>query len=149
MQFAPLPRMKPRQPSSFHIFLSPCPIGSLYSVLPALCIWKRIFSRSKGDTTVLETAPATPPARNAASTGCAMVCRSCMRRDSGAGIGSPSTSAMVEGPCRSTLILSSSLVALFCEFFFCVFSPPCDLRLKVTQTVQDVPRCRSVGGKGR
>lgn len=29
----------------------------------------RILSRSKGDTTVRDTAPATPPAQNAATTG--------------------------------------------------------------------------------
>lgn len=64
--------MKPLHPSSFHIFISPFPTDILYSSRPTLCIWKRIFSRSRGDTTVLDTAPATPPAQNAATTGWAI-----------------------------------------------------------------------------
>lgn len=77
MQFVPFPRMKPLQPSSLHIFAKPFPTDILYSSLPTLCIWKRIFSRSSGDTTVLDTAPATPPARKAAKIGRARVCRNC------------------------------------------------------------------------
>ncbi len=77
MQFVPLPLIKPLQPSSFHIFMSPFPTDILYSSRPALCIWKRIFNRSSGDTTVLETAPATPPAQNAAKTGCEKTSRIC------------------------------------------------------------------------
>ena len=76
MQFVPFPLMKPRQPSSFHIFMRPFPTDSLYSLRPALWTWKRILSRSRGDTTVLETAPATPPAQKAATTGCETISRS-------------------------------------------------------------------------
>lgn len=72
MQLVPLPRMKPRQPSSFHIFFKAPPTESWYSWRPADWIWKRIFRRSRGDTTVRETAPATPPAQKAATTGCEM-----------------------------------------------------------------------------
>ena len=71
MQFVPLPLIKPLKPSSFHIFMSAFPTLILYSVWPALCTWNKIFSRSSGDTTVRETAPATPPAINEATTGCA------------------------------------------------------------------------------
>ncbi len=77
MQFVPLPLMKPLQPSSFHIFMSPFPTDILYSSRPALCIWNRIFNRSSGETTVLEIAPATPPAQNAAKTGCERTSRIC------------------------------------------------------------------------
>lgn len=38
---------------------------------PTLWTWKRILRRSRGDTTVRETAPATPPATKEARTGCA------------------------------------------------------------------------------
>lgn len=75
MQLVPLPLMKPRQPSSFHILSSALPTLSLYASRPALCTWKRIFSRSRGETTVRETAPATPPAQKAATTGCEMPAR--------------------------------------------------------------------------
>ena len=85
MQLVPLPLINPRQPSSFHIFIRPFPTDILYSVLPALCIWNSIFSRSRGETTVRDTAPAIPPARKAAKTGCDTVCRTCMRRDIGVG----------------------------------------------------------------
>ena len=77
MQFVPFPLMKPRHPSSFHIFARPFPTESLYSSRPTLCIWKRIFNLSRGDTTVRDTAPATPPAQKAANTGCAIISRSC------------------------------------------------------------------------
>lgn len=40
----------------------------------------RILSRSKGDTTVRDTAPATPPAQNAATTGWEIDSRNCMDR---------------------------------------------------------------------
>ena len=70
MQLVPLPRMKPLQPSSFHIFASAGPTDSLYASRPTLCTCRRIFNRSSGDTTVLDTAPATPPPQNAATTGC-------------------------------------------------------------------------------
>lgn len=70
MQLVPLPAMKPLQPSSFHIFAKALPTPSLYSLWPALCTCRRIFNRSRGDTTVRETAPATPPAQKAATTGC-------------------------------------------------------------------------------
>lgn len=69
MQFVPFPLMKPLQPSFVHIFFSALHIDSLYSSLPALCIWYRILSLSSGETTVLDTAPATPPAINAAVKG--------------------------------------------------------------------------------
>jgi hypothetical protein len=75
MQFVPLPAMKPLQPSSLHIFASAFGTDILYSSRPTLCIWNRIFRRSSGDTTVRETAPATPPATKDARTGCAKVCR--------------------------------------------------------------------------
>ena len=75
MQLVPLPRMKPRQPSSFHILTRALPTLSLYSSRPTLWIWKSIFSRSSGETTVRETAPATPPAKKDAKTGCARVLR--------------------------------------------------------------------------
>ena len=114
IQLAPLPRIKPFHPSSLHIFMRPCPTGILYSVLPAPWIWNKILRRSSGDTTVLETAPATPPARKAAKTGCAIVCLSCIipergveRRDSCPcnRLFSPSTLATTgEGSFLSTLI---------------------------------------------
>lgn len=72
MQLVPFPRMKPFQPSSFHILPSALPTDSLYSVRPALWTWNRILRRSRGETTVRETAPATPPAQKAAITGCEM-----------------------------------------------------------------------------
>lgn len=75
MQFVPLPRMNPLHPSSFHIFPNACPTDNLYASLPALCICMRIFSLSRGDTTVRDTAPATPPAQKAATTGWDMVSR--------------------------------------------------------------------------
>lgn len=71
IQFVPFPRMKPRQPSSRPIFTKAFQIDNLYSVRPTLWTWRRIFNRSSGDTIVLETAPATPPAINAATTGSA------------------------------------------------------------------------------
>ena len=60
-QFDPLPRMYPRQPSSFHIFIR---VGQTprYACEDLLCIWKSIFIRSRGDTTVRDTHPAMPPA---------------------------------------------------------------------------------------
>ena len=75
MQLVPFPRMNPLQPSSFHIFIRPFPTDILYSFLPALWIWNNIFNRSSGETTVRDTAPAIPPARNAATTGCDTVWR--------------------------------------------------------------------------
>lgn len=74
MQLVPFPAMRPRQPSSLHIFCSAFGTDILYSFRPALCTWKRILRRSSGDTTVRETAPATPPAMNDARTGCASTC---------------------------------------------------------------------------
>jgi len=69
MQFVPFPLMNPLHPSSVHIFFNPLHIDNLYSSLPALCTWYRILSLSSGETTVLDTAPATPPAINAAVKG--------------------------------------------------------------------------------
>ena len=69
MQLVPFPLMNPLQPSSVHIFFNALHIESLYSSLPALCTWYNIFNLSSGDTTVLDTAPATPPARKAAVKG--------------------------------------------------------------------------------
>lgn len=69
MQLVPFPLINPRQPSSVHIFFSALHIESLYSSRPALCIWYRIFSLSSGETTVLDTAPATPPEMKAAVKG--------------------------------------------------------------------------------
>ena len=69
MQFVPFPLMNPLHPSSVHIFFNPLRIDNLYSSLPALCTWYRILSLSSGETTVLDTAPATPPAINAAVKG--------------------------------------------------------------------------------
>ncbi len=71
MQLVPFPAMRPRQPSSLHIFARAFGTDILYSFRPALCTWKRILRRSSGDTTVRETAPAVPPAMNDARTGCA------------------------------------------------------------------------------
>ena len=73
IQFVPLPRMNPFHPSSRHIFTRAFHIDNLYSSLPALWTWSKIFKRSRGDTIVLETAPATPPAMNAATTGSAIL----------------------------------------------------------------------------
>lgn len=75
-------------------------------VPPNALYLERIFRRSKGDTTVLDTAPATPPARKAAKTGCDTVCRSCMRRDNGAGTLSPSVPGTDEGDFRFKLIVA-------------------------------------------
>lgn len=76
----------------------PLNIGNLYSFRPTLCIWYRIFNRSvchvnicfltgypssspNGDTTVLDTAPAIPPAMKEATTGCEMKCVVPFKRD--------------------------------------------------------------------
>lgn len=61
--------MRPLQPSSFHILAraGPTPV---YETLPGPCTWKMIFNRSSGLTTVLLTAPATPPAMKDAVSGC-------------------------------------------------------------------------------
>lgn len=75
MQLTPLPAIIPRQPSSLHILARPLPTDSLYSSRPALCTWNNIFNRSNGETTVRDTAPAIPPAQNAATTGLEMVSR--------------------------------------------------------------------------
>ena len=119
MQFEPFPRMKPLQPSSRHIFARPWGTDSLYSVLPALCTWRRIFSLSKGETRVLETAPATPPARKDATKGCETAYRIWIMRVSSSGncgmvVGfvivddaSP-PSEIVEEARLSTLILNQS-----------------------------------------
>ena len=85
MQLVPFPLMNPRQPSSCHIFFSAFPTLSLYSSRPALWIWNKILRRSSGETTVRETAPATPPAQNAAVKGCEMICRAWSNRTGGAG----------------------------------------------------------------
>jgi hypothetical protein len=71
MQLVPLPAMNPLQPSSRHILASAFGTDIWYSFRPALWTWKRIFNLSSGETTVLDTAPATPPAMNDARTGCA------------------------------------------------------------------------------
>lgn len=68
-QFIPLPLMKPCQPSSLHILPSALPTDIWYSFRPALWTWYKIFNLSRGETTVLETAPATPPAQKAAVKG--------------------------------------------------------------------------------
>lgn len=106
-QFVPLPLMNPLNPSSFHIFIKALGTDNLYSFLPALCIWKRIFNRSRGDTTVLETAPAIPPAMKAATTGCATVCRICKIRGMGCGIGCDFPPA----PATGTEVWRSTLMA--------------------------------------
>lgn len=85
MQLVPLPRMNPRQPSSRHILASALPTLSLYASRPALCTWKRILRRSSGETTVRETAPATPPAQKAATTGCETKACSFRSRSEGGG----------------------------------------------------------------
>lgn len=54
-----------------HIFASALGTDILYSSRPTLWTWNRILRRSRGETTVRETAPATPPATKEASTGCA------------------------------------------------------------------------------
>ena len=82
-QFVPFPRSMPLQPSSFHIFTSPLSTDPLYSFRPAPWTWKRILRRSRGETTVRETAPATPPARKAATTGWASDWRARIRKGSG------------------------------------------------------------------
>jgi hypothetical protein len=64
--------MKPLHPSSFRILTNAFHIDNLYSVLPTLCICSKIFNRSRGETIVLDTAPATPPAKKAAMTGSEM-----------------------------------------------------------------------------
>ena len=81
IQFVPLPRMNPFHPSSRHIFTRAFHIDSLYSSLPTLWIWSKIFNRSSGDTIVLETAPATPPAMNAATTGSAILLLTLLKED--------------------------------------------------------------------
>lgn len=73
MQFVPLPAMKPLQPSSLHIFMSALWTGILYSFRPTLWTWNKILSLSRGDTTVRDTAPATPPAMKDATMGWATV----------------------------------------------------------------------------
>jgi hypothetical protein len=78
IQFVPLPRMKPLQPSSLHILPNAWPTDNLYASRPALCICIRILSLSSGDTTVRETAPATPPPQKAATIGWDIVSRNCI-----------------------------------------------------------------------
>lgn len=70
MQFAPLPAIMPLKPSSLHILPNALGMLILYSVRPVDCTCSKIFNRSSGDTTVLETAPATPPAMKDATTAC-------------------------------------------------------------------------------
>lgn len=88
IQFVPFPLMKPLHPSSLHIFARAFPTESLYSLRPRPWTWYRIFNLSRGDTTVLDTAPATPPAQKAAVNG--VETNSCMRwsRSGGVGMGS-------------------------------------------------------------
>lgn len=89
MQLVPLPAMRPLQPSSVHIFRSAFHTDILYSLRPALCTWNNILRRSSGDTTVLETAPATPPAMKEATTGSAMAFLSWLSRESPEGGSGP------------------------------------------------------------
>lgn len=79
MQFVPLPAIRPLNPSSLHIFARALGMLILYSVRPLDCTCNRILSRSSGDTTVRETAPATPPARNDATTACEIWVRKACR----------------------------------------------------------------------
>jgi hypothetical protein len=72
IQFVPFPAMNPFIPSSLHILAKAFPIDIWYASRPALWTWNKIFNRSRGDTTVRETAPAIPPAQNEAITGCEM-----------------------------------------------------------------------------
>lgn len=85
--------MKPLHPSSFHILASALCTDILYSSRPTDWIWLRIFSLSRGETTVLETAPATPPAQNAAVTGSA---------NSFLNLVDPFTDLGLMGPCTAT-----------------------------------------------
>lgn len=101
MQLVPLPAMKPRQPSSRHILAKALPIDILYSLRPWLWTWNRIFNRSSGDTTVLETAPATPPAMNEAATGCEKNSRARTMRDGGVG------EDMIAGVCGGGAVRSA------------------------------------------
>lgn len=71
MQLVPLPRINPLHPSSRPILTRALHTDNLYSSLPALCTWYNIFRRSRGETIVLDTAPATPPPMKAAVTGSA------------------------------------------------------------------------------
>lgn len=80
MQLVPFPARNPLNPSSRHIFARAFRTDILYSVLPADCTWNKILSRSNGDTTVLETAPAIPPAINEAKIGCDTVWRKAWKR---------------------------------------------------------------------
>lgn len=61
--------MKPRHPSSFHILSNAGPTP-WYDMLEGPWTWKIILRRSSGLTTVLLTAPDTPPAMNDAVSGC-------------------------------------------------------------------------------
>jgi hypothetical protein len=70
MQFVPFPAIMPLKPSSRQIFASALEMLILYSVRPEDCTCNRIFNRSKGETTVRDTAPATPPPMNEATTPC-------------------------------------------------------------------------------
>ncbi len=101
MQFVPLPRMNPRQPSSTHIFFSAWPTDILYSVRPTLWTWNRILRRSSGETTVRETAPATPPPQKAAMTGSEMNMRDWAMKSEPAGAFRFSMS-----PCEESLLAS-------------------------------------------
>lgn len=92
MQLVPLPRMKPLHPSSLHILPSAWPTDSLYASLPALWTCIKILSRSRGDTTVRETAPATPPAQKAATIGWEANSRNCFSRASLAALDGSTTS---------------------------------------------------------
>lgn len=70
IQFVPFPAIMPLNPSSRQIFAKALCTLILYSVCPVLCTCSRIFSLSSGDTTVLDTAPATPPAMKDATIAC-------------------------------------------------------------------------------
>lgn len=61
-QLIPFPAIIPRHPSSRHILSNDghTPTYALFG--PVGWTWRIIFSRSRGETTVREAAPATPPA---------------------------------------------------------------------------------------
>lgn len=70
MQFTPLPAIMPLKPSSLQILPRAFGMLILYSVRPLDCTCSKILRRSSGDTTVRDTAPATPPATKEATTAC-------------------------------------------------------------------------------
>ena len=100
-----------------------------YSDLPPAWIWSRIFNLSRGETTVRDTAPATPPERKEATTGCDNQSRKVHTGAATAGVSMTAFRGPGDGSedfVGSALILSQSSVLVAASVpqvssvFFCV-----------------------------